>query len=188
MFKHLAQTVGRVPYTYSASVRMVCTVLGVSGRQYVRGEVLHKNEDGNPSIFKAAYVSSFLPSSYNFITSNNARRGNESVVFKQESKSIFNLSRRLADEFAGSRRLRMPIDFNPEDRIVVYPYFRDTLLDLMRADPAFPPAELKKVLRCVGEAIQEFHAKGWLHLGTPTPSTARKLVSKFSNHLSSWQT
>ncbi|KAI1163243.1 kinase-like domain-containing protein [Nemania serpens] len=124
---------------------MVCTVLGVSGRQYVRGEVLHKNEDGNPSIFKAA-------------------RGNESVVFKQESKSIFNLSRRLADEFAGSRRLRMPIDFNPEDRIVVYPYFRDTLLDLMRADPAFPPAELKKVLRCVGEAIQEFHAKGWLHL------------------------
>ncbi|KAI0403968.1 kinase-like protein [Xylaria palmicola] len=124
---------------------MVCTVLGVSGRRYVRGEVLHKNEDGNPTIFKAA-------------------RGDESVVFKQESKSIFDLSRRLADEFAGSRRLRMPVDFNPEDRIVVYPYFRDTLLDLIRADPAFPPEELKKVLRYVGEAIQEFHAHGWLHL------------------------
>ncbi|KAL5317871.1 hypothetical protein ACEPPN_014971 [Leptodophora sp. 'Broadleaf-Isolate-01'] len=58
----------------------------------------------------------------------------------------------------------MPIDFTPEDRIVVYPYFTDTLLDLMRADPAFPPAELKKVLRYVGEAIQDFHGKGWLHL------------------------
>ncbi|KAI0908469.1 kinase-like domain-containing protein [Ustulina deusta] len=91
-------------------------------------------------------------------------RGNESVVVKQESKSIFDLSRRLADEFAGSRRLRVPVDFNPKDRIVVYPYFTDTLLDLMRADPDFPPTELKKVLRYIGEAIQEFHAKGWLHL------------------------
>lgn len=59
----------------------------------------------------------------------------------------------------------MPIDFSPEDHIVVYPYFTDTLLDLMRADPDFPPTELKKILRYVGEAIQEFHAKGWLHLG-----------------------
>lgn len=68
----------------------------------------------------------------------------------------------------------MPIDFTPEDRIVVYPYFTDTLLDLMRADPAFPPAELKKVLRYVGEAIQDFHGKGWLHLGMLF--TPRKLI------------
>lgn len=69
----------------------------------------------------------------------------------------------------------MPIDFNPEDRIVIYPYFRDTLLDLVRADPGFPPAELKKVLRYLGEALQEFHTKGWLHLGTL--STTHRLVS-----------
>lgn len=60
----------------------------------------------------------------------------------------------------------MAIDFNPEHHIVVYPYFTDTLLDLMRTYEDFPPAELKKVLRYVGEAIQEFHTKGWLHLGT----------------------
>ncbi|KAL2175466.1 kinase-like domain-containing protein [Thermothelomyces heterothallicus CBS 202.75] len=124
---------------------MTSTILGASGSQYVQGETLHKNENGSPTIFKAT-------------------RGNEAVVFKQESKSIFDLSRRLADEFTGSRRLRMPIDFNAQDRIVVYPYFRDTLLGLMRADPDFPPTELKKILRCVGEAIQEFHAKDWLHL------------------------
>ncbi|KAJ4292218.1 hypothetical protein N0V88_005849 [Collariella sp. IMI 366227] len=58
----------------------------------------------------------------------------------------------------------MTIDLNLEDRIVVYPYFTDTLLDLIRADPDFPAAELKKILRYVGEAIQEFHAKGWFHL------------------------
>ncbi|PVH75002.1 hypothetical protein DL98DRAFT_593505 [Cadophora sp. DSE1049] len=88
-----------------------------------------------------------------------------SLLSKNRSRSSI-FPRRLADEFVGSRRLRMPIDFTPEDRIVVYPYFTDTLLDLMRADPAFPPVELKKVLRYVGEAIQEFHGKGWLHLVT----------------------
>jgi hypothetical protein len=126
-----------------------------------------------------------LASSHIFVISKNLRRGNKSVVFKQESKSIFDISRRLAAKFAGSCRLRMPVDFNPEDRIVVYPYFTDTLLNLMRADPHFPPSELQKVLRYVGEAIQEFHATGWLQLGTPSP--ARKLVFKTSSHLSSWQ-
>ncbi|KAI0108949.1 kinase-like domain-containing protein [Nemania sp. FL0031] len=145
MFKHLAQTVRRAPHTYNANIRMASTVMGVSGHQYVRGEVLYKNKDGKPTIFKAA-------------------RGDESVVFKQESRSLFDLSRRLADEFSGSRRLRMPVDFNLEDCIVVYPYFRDTLLGLIRADPDFPPDERKKILRYVGEAIQEFHAKDWLHL------------------------
>jgi len=74
----------------------------------------------------------------------------------------------------------MPIDFNPEDRVVVNPYFTDTLLSLMRADPEFPPAELRKILRHVGEAIQEFHAKDWLHLGTP--STTRKSACQNANY------
>ncbi|KAI0976912.1 kinase-like protein [Xylaria arbuscula] len=164
MFKHLTQAIRGVPYTYSASVRKVSTVLGVSGRQYIRGEVLHKNQRGNPTIFKATYVLTSLSLSHSLVISNNTRRGNESVILKQESESIFDLSRRLADEFAGSRRLRMPVDFNPEERIVVYQYFRDTLLGLVRANPDFPADELKKVLRYVGEALQEFHAKGWLHL------------------------
>jgi serine/threonine protein kinase len=79
----------------------------------------------------------------------------------------------------------MPIDFNPEDHTVVYPYFTDTLLDLMRADPDFPPTELKKILRYVGEAIQELHAKDWLHLGM-RPAT-RALGCRTSYHSGSWQ-
>lgn len=61
MFKHHAQPARWLPYTYRASVRMVSTILGASGRQYVRGEVLHKNEDGKPTIFRATYVSSPMP-------------------------------------------------------------------------------------------------------------------------------
>ncbi|KAK4122606.1 kinase-like protein [Parathielavia appendiculata] len=114
------------------------------GLAFLRGEAFHRNEDGKLAVLIATV-------------------GNGSVVFKQESKSIFERSRRLADECAGSRRLRFHTDFIPEDRIAVYPYFIDGLLGLMRADPNFPPAELKKTLRHVGEAIHEFHAQGWLH-------------------------
>ncbi|KXX80880.1 hypothetical protein MMYC01_202076 [Madurella mycetomatis] len=98
---------------------------------------------------------------------------NESVVFKQELKSIFDLSRPLADEFAGAHRLPMPIDFNPGDRILIYPCHRDTLLDLMRAGLDYPPAEQKKVLRYLGEAIQEFHTKDWPHLGSKKEAQIR---------------
>ena len=178
LFKHLAKPVCRLPRTYDARVRMTSAILGASKRQYIRGEVLHGNEGGNPTVFKAKYTFCAL-SPFHHI-SQSLRCGNKSVVFKQESKSIFDLSRRLADEFAGSCRLRMPIDFNPEDRTVVYPYFTNTLLSLMRADPDFPPAELRKILRCVGEAIQEFHTNGWLHLGT-LPRT-RKLLCKNAHY------
>lgn len=67
MFKHLAQTIRGLPYTYSASVRMASTILGASGCQYVRGEVLHKSEDGNPTIFKAVYVLSSMLLFHSFV-------------------------------------------------------------------------------------------------------------------------
>lgn len=57
----------------------------------------------------------------------------------------------------------MHVDCNPEEGILVYPYFRGTLLALIQEDPDFPPAERKKILRRVAEAIQELHAKGWMH-------------------------
>ncbi len=82
------------------------------------------------------------------------------------SESFFSLSRRLESDFAGTRRLRMHIDYNQEERILVYDYFRDTLLALIRDHPDFPPAERKKILRLTGEAVQELHAKDWIHRGT----------------------
>lgn len=82
------------------------------------------------------------------------------------SESFFALSQTLKSEFAGTSRLRMHVDFNQEERILVYKYFRHTLLALITEYPDFPATEIKKILRCTGEAVKEFHDKGWIHLGT----------------------
>ena len=60
----------------------------------------------------------------------------------------------------------MHTDCNEKEGVLVYPYFRDTLLAIIQGDPDFPVAERKKILRRVGEAIQELHGKDWIHIGT----------------------
>ncbi|KAI0847741.1 kinase-like domain-containing protein [Daldinia vernicosa] len=125
---------------------MVSAIVGKSGRTYNQGEVLQRNrEDHKLSVFKA-------------------ESGNESFVFKRVPRPFYDLSLRLAAELAGSRRLRMHVDCSREEGILVYPYFRSTLLALIQEDPDFPPVERKKILRCVGEAIQELHSKDWIHI------------------------
>ncbi|KAH6687104.1 kinase-like domain-containing protein [Verticillium dahliae] len=66
--------------------------------------------------------------------------GDESFVLKRVPRPFYDLSLRLAAEFAGSRRLRMHVDY-----------------------PGFPLSERKKILRRVVEVIQELYAKGWMH-------------------------
>ncbi|KAF9731772.1 hypothetical protein PMIN06_011227 [Paraphaeosphaeria minitans] len=131
---------------YRTSIRMASTIVGKSGRVYVQDKVLQSHrEDHKLSVFKA-------------------KSGNESFVFKRVPGSFYDLSLRLAAEFAGSRRLRMHIDCNQEEGILVYPYFNDTLLALIQEDRDFPLAERKKILRRAGEAIQELHGKDWIHI------------------------
>jgi hypothetical protein len=71
----------------------------------------------------------------------------------------------------------MHIDYNQEERILVYKYFKHTLLALITEYPDFPAAEIKKILRYTGEVIKEFHNKGWIHIGTHS----RHLLFKTSN-------
>lgn len=59
----------------------------------------------------------------------------------------------------------MHVDCNQEEGILFYPYFRDTLLALIQQDADLHLGERKKILRCVGEAIQELHGKDWIHIG-----------------------
>ncbi|KAK5634965.1 hypothetical protein RRF57_010677 [Xylaria bambusicola] len=125
---------------------MTSTVVGKSGRVYIQGEVLQRREDPKLSIFKA-------------------ESGNEPFVFKRvRSRPLYDLFLHLAAEFAGSRRLRMHIDRSQDEGILVYPYFTGTLLGLIQEDPHLRSAEKKKILQCVGEAIQELHAKDWVHI------------------------
>jgi tRNA A-37 threonylcarbamoyl transferase component Bud32 len=67
----------------------------------------------------------------------------------------------------------MHVDCNETEDVLVYPFFKDTLLGIIQNDPDFPAMERKKILQRVGEAIQELHAKDWIHIGAP-PSTIRK--------------
>lgn len=75
------------------------------------------------------------------------------------------MSVRLVAEFAGSPRLRMHVDCSHDESVLVYPYYKSTLLSLIQNDPEFPTLERKKILRHTGEAIQELHSKGWIHIG-----------------------
>jgi hypothetical protein len=76
------------------------------------------------------------------------------------------MSLRLKQEFKDSRRLQMHVDHNPDEHVLVYPYFRHTLLALIREYPDFPVVERKKILRFTAEAIKEFHDQDWIHIGT----------------------
>lgn len=59
----------------------------------------------------------------------------------------------------------MHVDCNSEESILVYPYFRDSLLALLKDDPGFPPDERWKIALSVGQAIQELHTSDWVHAG-----------------------
>jgi serine/threonine protein kinase len=81
------------------------------------------------------------------------------------SKPFYDLSLRLAADFPESHRLRMHVDYNEEENVLIYPYYQHTLLSLLQEDPNISDAARKKILRQTGEAIQELHNKDWIHLG-----------------------
>ncbi len=84
-------------------------------------------------------------------------------------RPFFDLAERIATDFAGSRRLRLHVDSNQEEGILIYPYFKETLLALIQNNPDLSDVERKKIIRCVGEALQEFHSRDWIHIGMFCP-------------------
>ncbi|CAN9445066.1 unnamed protein product [Alternaria alternata] len=74
------------------------------------------------------------------------------------------MSLRLAADFPESRRLRMHVDSNDEENLLIYPYYQNTLLRLLQEDPEVSDAARKKILRQTAEAIQELHSKDWIHI------------------------
>lgn len=50
----------------------------------------------------------------------------------------------------------MHIDCNEEQGILIYPYFRDTLLGLIKGDPAFPLEERKRSCGVLGRPYRNF--------------------------------
>lgn len=130
------------------ATRMASTLVGASGRVYTELDVLRLNpRTKEPQIFKA-------------------QCGNDFFVYKGVSESVFALSQELAATFGNTSRLRMHTDYkkDKDEHVLVYPYFRDTLLGLIQNDAAFPPPERTKILRAAAEAVHEMHSQGWVHL------------------------
>jgi hypothetical protein len=75
-------------------------------------------------------------------------------------RPFYDLSERLARDFESPHRLRVHTDCNQEESVLVYTYFKSTLLSLIQ-DDLDCPAEGRQV----GEAIKELHNKDWIHIG-----------------------
>lgn len=81
------------------------------------------------------------------------------------SKRHFDLARRIANDLPSSQHLRMHVDCNSEQCILVFDYFQDTLLSLLNNNPDLSPDERPKIMRSVGEAVNELHSRDWVHSG-----------------------
>ncbi|KAI1377917.1 kinase-like protein [Hypoxylon crocopeplum] len=119
------------------NVRMASTLVGQSGRQYVKGNMLQPHPTKPElSIYRAEYM----------------------------RESIFNQSLDLKRKFAHSRHLRMPVDYNESEHTLVFDYFRSTLLVSLQGNSAFPVEARKLILRQTGETLKELHDENWIHI------------------------
>ena len=108
-----------------------------------------------------------LLSTIRVISTHLIRSGNESFLLRHVPTAYFTLCSQYHPlELSGTRRLRMHVDYNDEKRVLVYPYFRGTLLELMGENPTLSDANRRTILRHVAEAIHELHSRDWIHLGT----------------------
>ncbi|CAK1365196.1 unnamed protein product [Cercospora beticola] len=57
----------------------------------------------------------------------------------------------------------MHVDCNSEKCILVFDYFQDTLLSLLNNNPSLSPDERPKIMRSVGEAVNQLHSRDWVH-------------------------
>nr|KMM70901.1 hypothetical protein CPAG_07210 [Coccidioides posadasii RMSCC 3488] len=142
---------------------MASTLVGRSGREYLRDKIL-KHNPKNPDL--SVYL---------------ARCGNQNFVLKHVSPSIFEQSLELKQEFPETRRLRVHDDDNEAERILIYNHFSDNLLSLVKNNPNMSIAPRKRILWELGQALREFHAKNWIHIGNMhQPAHQIQALTKFS--------
>ena len=86
-------------------------------------------------------------------------------VLKPVSRSIFDLLQEFKDEFGNNPRLRIHIDDNTKENVLVYEYFKSNLLSLVENYPALPIEARKTILKEVGLGLNDIHTRHWIHLG-----------------------
>jgi len=96
---------------------------------------------------------------------NNSRCDGKPFVIKPVSWSIFDLLKEFKDDFGNNPRLRIHVDDNKEENVLVYEYFKSDLLSLVENYPALPIEARKTILKEVGLGLTDIHTKHWIHLG-----------------------
>ncbi|KAK0124189.1 hypothetical protein ONS95_009171 [Cadophora gregata] len=94
------------------AVRMFSTLVGQSGRKYVCQKVLQHHPTKPGFDIKLALCDGKL------------------FVLKPVSQSIFDLLQEFKDEFGNNARLRIHVDDNKTENVLVYEYFKTDLLSL----------------------------------------------------------
>ncbi|ETI26444.1 hypothetical protein G647_03221 [Cladophialophora carrionii CBS 160.54] len=132
----------------SKFARMCSTLTGRSGRVYTRDRILqahpHKPE-----------LNIYL-----------AHCEDRAFLLKPVSQSILELSKELKDEFGDSPRLRTRLDDNEAERVLLYDYYKDNLLSLVKNRPDLPLGARKSILRNLGLGLKDLHSRNWIHLDT----------------------
>ncbi|PVH70713.1 putative serine/threonine protein kinase [Cadophora sp. DSE1049] len=128
------------------AVRMFSTLVGHSGREYVCQKVLQHHPTKPAFDIQLALCNGKL------------------FVLKPVSRSIFDLLQEFKDEFGNNPRLRIHVDDNKTENVLVYEYFKNDLLSLVENYPALPIKARKTILKEVGLGLSDIHAKDWIHL------------------------
>ncbi|KIM99317.1 hypothetical protein OIDMADRAFT_181652 [Oidiodendron maius Zn] len=126
--------------------RLFSTIVGNSGREYTRQKLLQRHPT-KPALDIHLALSNGNP-----------------FVLKPVSQSIFDLLQEFKDEFGNNPRLRIHVDINKNEKVLVYEYFKTDLLSLVDNYPALPIEARKAILKEVGLGLNDIHAKNWLHL------------------------
>lgn len=96
---------------------------------------------------------------------NNSSCNGKPFVIKPVSPSIFDLFRDFKDDFGNNPRLRIHVDENKKENVLVYEYFKSDLLSLVENYPELPIEARKTILKEVGLGLNDIHTKHWIHLG-----------------------
>lgn len=96
----------------------------------------------------------------------NDRCEGQSVILKRVSEHVYGMCQKLNARFAGSRRLRLHIDQNEEERTLVFDHLRGNLFHFMNAYNQVPPVEItNQIMWEIGKALEEMHDGKMMHAG-----------------------
>ncbi|KAI0179711.1 kinase-like domain-containing protein [Hypoxylon sp. FL1284] len=150
----LCRLANRVSCRMASTVLGKPTVLGNSGTLYLQDALLRAHPQ-HPELgeFKCHAV-----------PTRRQRTKDDYCHMTRATKELYHLSRQLEHEFGGVRGLRMHVDFNDEENVLIYPRYTHTLHTLMRDEPDLSMQNRRKILRRVVEAIHQLHLRFYVHL------------------------